>query len=115
MDASTPDSYGTGWTRHEFDRRGSRLRSQHAIKDVSGVSAVFGPVGSVDFVVDVVSSVDECDVLLKTAGPYPTFVPLLRTAEPLSSAPPHGSDIKVLALTDDPHGHRFSQLAVGPD
>src|SRR5712692_128339 len=101
--------------RHEFDRRGSRLRSQHAIEDVSSVSAVFGPVGSVDFVVDVVSGVDECDVLLNAAGSYSTFVPLLRTAEPLSTAPPYGSDIQVIAVTDDPHCHRFSELAVGPD
>src|SRR5260370_24136607 len=115
MDASTPESCGTRWTRHEFDRRGSRPRSQHDIQDVAGVSAVFGPVGSVDLVVDVVSGVDECDILLNAAGPYPTFVPLLGTAEPLSAPPPHGSDVQVIAVTDDPHGHRFSQLVVAPD
>lgn len=44
--------------------------------------------------------IDECDVLLNTAGPYPTFVPLLDTAVPMPTAPSNGSDVwaAVLAL-----------------
>jgi len=50
--------------------------------DAFGVSAVFGPVSSVDFVVDVVASVNEGDVFLDAAGPDPTFVLLLDATEP---------------------------------
>jgi hypothetical protein len=74
-------------TRHDFDRRGPRLRSQHAVQDPSGVPAVFSPVGGIDFVVDAVVRVDECDVLVNTTGPYPTLVVLLGTTEPMSIAP----------------------------
>jgi len=47
--------------------------------DAFGVSAVFGPVSSVDFVVDVVASVNEG--FLDAAGPDPTFVLLLDATE----------------------------------
>jgi hypothetical protein len=57
------------------------------------VSAVLGPVGSVDFVIEVVVGVDECDVLLNTPGSYPTLVPLLGTPEPMTTAPPDGSNV----------------------
>jgi hypothetical protein len=79
--------------RYELDRRGPRLWSQHAVEDASGVPAVFGPIGTIDLIVDVVIGVDEGDVLLNTAGPYPTLVPLLGTTEPLSFAPSDGSEV----------------------
>jgi hypothetical protein len=52
----------TNLLRAEFARRTSRLWSQHAVEDASGVSAVLGPVGSLDFVLDAMVGVDECDV-----------------------------------------------------
>src|SRR6202022_4527598 len=97
------------------DRRVFRLWGQDTIKDASGVSAVFGTVGSIDFGVNVVAGVDEGDVLLNTAGPYPTLVPLLGPTEPMSIAPSNGSEVQVVAVPDDPHRHRFSQRAVAPD
>src|SRR4029077_9169241 len=63
---------GGAGARHQLDRGRSCLRSQHAVEDVAGVSAVFGPVGSIDFAGYVVLDVDERDVLLYTAGPNPT-------------------------------------------
>jgi hypothetical protein len=33
----------------------------------------------------------------------------------MRAAPSNGSDVKVFAVTDDPHRHRFSQRAVAPD
>ena len=59
--------------------------------------------------------IDECDVLLNTAGPYSTFVPDLGTKEPMTTASSHGSDIQIVAVTHGPHGHRLSQGAVPPD
>ena len=58
--------------------------------------------------------VDECDILLNTAGLYPPLVPVLGTAEPITLGPSDGSEVQVVAVTDDPHGHRFSQHAVPP-
>jgi len=101
--------------RHEFERRGSRIRSQCAVEDASCVPAVLGPVGAVDFVVDVVVGVDECDVLLKTADPYSTLVPVLGTSEPMTTSSPNGSGIYIVAVTDRPDGHWFSQRAIAPD
>ena len=69
---------------------------------------VFGPVGSIDFVVDVVGGVDERDILRNTGDLYPALVPLLGATEPMSTAPPNRSDEYVVTLTDGPHGHRFT-------
>src|ERR1700736_6641038 len=80
-----------GRTSLDFDRRGSRLGSQHAVQDPSGVPAVFGPVGTIEFGVEVVIGVDECDVLLNTTRPYSTFMRHLGAAEPMSIAPSNGS------------------------
>ena len=66
-----------GRPRHQLDRRGSRLRCQHAVQDPSGISAVFGPVSNVDFVFEVVVGIFECNVPLDAAGAYPTLVALL--------------------------------------
>src|ERR1700693_3673545 len=76
-----------GGARHELDRRRFRLWSQHAVEDASGVSAVFGAVGSIDFGVNVMPGVDEGDLVLNTADAYPTLVPLLGPTEPMSIAP----------------------------
>jgi len=84
---------GARTARHKFDCCGSRLGGQDAVEDASGVSAVLGPVGSVDFVIDVAAGVGECDVLLNTTGSQPTLVPLLGTSEPLTTAPPNRSNV----------------------
>src|ERR1700730_3519278 len=76
---------------HELEGRRSRLWSQHAVEDASGVSAVLRPVSSIDLVVDVMVGVDECDVLLNTGGLYPTFMPLLGATEPMTTAPSNGA------------------------
>src|SRR5207244_7728873 len=105
----TPNSYGSDWclsgetihtpdpgkqasgrgcelgarrARHQFGRRRLRLRGQHAVEDASGVAPVFGPVGSVDLIVDGVLGAYERNVFLDAAGPEPTFVPLLRPTKP---------------------------------
>jgi hypothetical protein len=46
--------------------------------------------------------------LLNAAGAYPTFMSLLDAAEPMTISPSNGPDVKVVAVTDDPDGHRFS-------
>ena len=106
---------GARRARHQYESCGSRLRGQHAVEDASGVSAVLGPVGSVDFALGVVAGVDECNVLLNTTGPYPTLVPLLRTPEPMTAAASDGSNVQVIAVTDDPYGDRFLRSAVAPE
>src|SRR5207245_5154998 len=105
----TPNSYGSDWclsgetihtpdpgqqasgrgcelgarrARHQVGRRRSRLRGQHAVEDASGVAPVLGPVGSVDLIVDGVVGIHERHVLLDATVPDPTFVPLLRAAQP---------------------------------
>jgi hypothetical protein len=102
-------------SRHELDRRRPRLWSQHAVEDASGVSAIFGPVGGINFVVETVVSVDERHILLNTAGTYPALVPLLGTTEPISTAPANGSDEYFVAVADGPHGDGFTQHAVAPN
>src|SRR4029077_1009508 len=84
---------GFSGARHQFDRRGSRLWSQHAVENASGVPAVLGPVGSVNFVLDALVGVDECDVLLNTPGSDPTLLPSLGAPEPMTTAPPDGSNV----------------------
>src|SRR3984893_19550696 len=101
--------------RHEFGCRGARLRGQHAIEDGSGVLAVFGPVGRVDFVVDVAGGVHEGDVLLDATGPNPTFVCLLDATAPGRLGPLDGSDVEAVAVGDDPDGHRLSKRPVAPE
>src|SRR5947209_2485233 len=59
--------------------------------------------------------VDECDFLLNTTGSYQTLVPFLDTAEPMTTASPYGPNVYVLAVTDNPHSHRLSQLPVTPN
>ena len=93
--------------RDQFGRRGSRFRGQNAVEDVSCISTVLCPVGSIDLVVDVVVGVDECDVMLKTACSYPTLVLLPGTPEPMATPPPYGSNVQLVAVTDGPHGDRF--------
>src|SRR5205807_7831231 len=51
--------------RHELDRRRSRLRRQHAVEDISSVAPVFGPIGSIDRIVDIAVGVNERSVLLE--------------------------------------------------
>src|ERR1700737_4477320 len=101
-------------TRHEFGRRGARLPGQYAVEDGSGVPAVFGPVGRVDFRVNVVVGVHEGGVLLDGTGPDPTFVCFLDATVPGRIAPLDGSDEEVIAVGDDPDGDRLSQRAVAP-
>src|ERR1700736_1494163 len=101
-------------TRHEFGRRGARLAGQHAVEDGSGVPGVFGPVGRVDFRVNVVVGVHEGDVLLDGTGPDPTFVSFLDAAEPDPIAPLDGSDVQVIAVGDDPNRDQLSHRAVAP-
>jgi hypothetical protein len=101
--------------RHDFKRGGPRFRSQHAFKDLSGVSAVFGAISGVDLVIDLVVGLDECGVLLNAACPNPTFMRLLDAAEPISVSSSNGSNVKIVAAADDPHGYRFSLRAVTPD
>src|SRR4029077_15392129 len=101
--------------RHEFDGRGSRVRRQHAVENASGVSAVLGPIGRVNFVVDCALGVDECDVVLNAAGSYSTLVPLPGIPEPMSTFPPDGANVQVVAVTDDPHGHRLSRRVIAPE
>src|SRR5437879_10457821 len=104
---------GRAW--HDFDRRGSRPRSQHAVEDASGVSAVFGPVRSIDSVADVGAGVKECDVLVNTSGPYLTLLRLVGATEPMTAAATDGSDVYVVAVADDPHRNRFSLRALAPN
>ena len=52
-----------------------------------------GESGSVDFVVNAMVGVDECDVLLNTTGSYPTLVPFLDTPEPMTTASPYGPNV----------------------
>jgi hypothetical protein len=59
--------------------------------------------------------VDEGDVLLNTTGSYSTLVPLLGTHEPMTTAPPDGSNVQVITVTDDPHGHWFLRFTVAPE
>src|SRR6202011_4947959 len=101
-----------GGARDEFDRGQSRLWRQHTIKDAAGVSAVLGAVGRIDVRLDVVVGVDEGDVLLNTAGPYPALVLLLGTSEPMGRGPFDGSKVQVVAVANHPHGHRLSQRAI---
>src|SRR5438270_14070857 len=101
--------------RYEFDRRGPRLRGKHAVEDVPGVAPVFGPIRSVDFVVDVVVGVCERDVFLDAAGLDPTFVPFLRAAKPGAGGPFNGSEVNAVAVADRPDGHRLSSRSVAPE
>src|SRR5438445_53509 len=89
---------GARRARHQFGRRRSRLRGQHAVEDASGVAPVFGPVGSVDLIVDGVVGIHERDVLLDATGPDPTFVPLLRAPKPCRRGALNGSDVEAVAI-----------------
>src|SRR2546423_14423219 len=100
--------------RQKFERRGSRLRSQHAVEDAPGIAPVFGPVGRVDVVVHLVVGVHEGDILLDAAGPDPTFVPVLRAAKPRARRPFHRSEVDVVAVADRPNGHRLSRRSIAP-
>src|SRR2546426_10050074 len=86
--------------RHQFDRRRSRLRSQHTVEDAAGVAPVFGPVRSVDFIVNGLIGSHERDVFLDAAGPDTTFVPLLRAAKPSRRGAFNGSDVEAGAIAD---------------
>jgi hypothetical protein len=55
---------------------------------------------------------DEQDVLLDTAGVDLAFVTVLDAAEPGRVAPAPGSDVEVVAVADDPDGHRPPQRVV---
>ena len=101
-------------TQHQFECRGSRFTGQHAVKDASGVPAVLGPVGGIDFVLDVLVGVDECDVLLNATGPNTSLVCLQGAPEPMTIAPRDGSNVDVVTMTDGPHGHWFPEGAVAP-
>src|SRR5260370_5085528 len=115
-DGCGPIELGSRCARHELERRGSRLRGQHAVEDVSGVPAVLGPVGGIDLIVDVVARcVDECDVLQNAAGSYAALTPLLGFAEPIGIAAPDGSSEQVVAVADGPYGRRLSEAALAPD
>jgi hypothetical protein len=88
-------------TRHELERRGSRLGADDGVDDAGGVAAVLGAVGGVDLVVHVVR-LDEENVFLDAAGPDPTFVAHLSGTEPGGRAPVDGPDVEVVAEADDP-------------
>src|SRR6476620_4363496 len=62
--------------RNEFQRCGSRFRGKDGVDDAGGVTAVFGAVGGVDLVVDVVRFEEE-NVLLDATGMDACFVPVL--------------------------------------
>src|SRR6266550_2814595 len=100
---------------HEFGRRGPCLGRQHAVEDASGVAPVFGPVRSIDLIVDGVVSVHERDVFLDAARPDPTFVPVLRPTKPRRRRALDRSDVEAIAIPGHPDGHRLSTRAVGPD
>src|SRR5260370_35982178 len=77
-DGCGPIELGSRCARHELERRGSRLRGQHAVEDVSGVPAVLGPGGGIDLIVRLVARwVGECDVLQNAPGAVPGPTPLL--------------------------------------
>src|SRR5260370_3997983 len=114
-DGCGPIELGSRCARHELERRGSRLRGQHAVEDVSGVPAVLGPVGGIDLIVDVVARcVDECDVLQNAAGSYAALTPLLGFAEPIGIAAPDASNEQVVPVADGPYGRPLSELALAP-
>src|SRR5437763_8435296 len=102
----------TNLSRHELDRRGSRLRTDDASDDACGVAAVLGAVGGVDLVIEIGGGVYEDDVFLDAAGADVTFVPVLGAAEPGGGAPVNGSDVEVVAEAHDPDCHRIPQPAV---
>src|SRR5256885_8298362 len=91
--------------RHEFDRRGSRLRRQHAVEDISSVAPVFGPIRSVDGVVDIVVGVNERNVFLEAPGPDPTFVRLLDATKPGTVRPRNGANVDAIAVAHRPDRH----------
>src|SRR5437879_4065241 len=100
--------------RHEFDRRRSRLRRQHAVEDISSVAPVFGPIGSVDGAVDIVVGVNEGGVLLEASGPDPTLVRLLDATKPGTVRPCNGADVEAIAVADRPDRYCLAQRAVAP-
>src|SRR6202023_2675112 len=65
--------------------------------------------------VDVAISAYEAYILLDAAGPDPAYVRLLDATEPDPIAPPDGTDVKAIAVADDPDGDRLSQRAVAPE
>src|SRR6059036_3971603 len=103
----------TNLSRHELDRRGARLRGHHGVNVACAVAAVLGAVRGVDLVVPAgVGFLHEGDVFLDAARPDPTFVTHLGGAEPGAAAPPVGTDVEVVAVTDDPDRHRTPQRPV---
>jgi MFS family permease len=97
--------------RHELECRGSRFLARDVVDDAGGVAAVLRAVFGVDFVVDVVR-LDEKNVFVDAAGANVSFVSHLCAAEPGRPASVDGADVEVVAVADDPDGHRASQRAV---
>src|SRR5947209_1712748 len=82
------------------------------------MAAVLGAVRGIDLVVDVVvclHDIHKGDLFLDAAGPDATLVAYLRAAVPRGSAPAPGSDVEVIAHTDDPDRHGVSQRAIAPE
>src|SRR5262249_40943405 len=100
-------------SRHELERRGSRLRGHHGVDVACAIAAVLcagrgvGPIGPAGG-----GFLSEGDVFRDAARPDPTFVTHLGGAEPGAAAPPVGTDVEVVAVTDDPDRHRTPQRAV---
>lgn len=80
------------------------------------VSGVLGAVTMIHFVVDVVAGVSESNFFLGAACLDDAFMPLLEGTKPGRIASLDGGlNVEVVAVSDEPDSHGFSQPAVTPE
>src|SRR5712691_12895650 len=96
----------------EPDGRGTGTGAGDGVGDALRVPLVFGPVGSVDLVVEAVVSIRECDVFVDATGPDVAFVAHLGAAKPGRGGPVHGPDVKVVGVRDHPDRSGAAERAV---
>ena len=88
------------------------MRGEGGSDDAWAVSAVLGAVRSIEFIVEVVITLLERDILLQAGGPDAAFVANLRPAEPGRAGPVHRADVEVVTVADDSDRDRPAQRAV---
>src|SRR5262249_20369500 len=100
--------------RHQFDCRGSCLGGPHRIDPLCAMTAVLGAVGGIDRVVEDGVGIHKSDVSVDAASLDVAFAAHSSAAVPGGAAPVTGSDVKVVAMADDPDRHRLAPRAGAP-